>query len=461
MKHKKLILVMIVALFCSFLFVTPLLAEKKTAVEGTQQKVVTLNVLSSPDNAGALKELAKLFMQNNPNIKVNVSPVSWEVLYPQILADLNAKTGAFDVCTWDLMTAGSIAKGMLDLSKYAKEHPNLVDPNFDIKDFIPTAFHIYGMWKNKNIGYPFYGATMFLFYRKDYFENQNYKNQFKKIYGYDLEPPKTWEEAVDVAKFFTKSENPNSPTEYGITLMFPRTHTLFYMYVNWFAEYRRSPEGIKKFGKVDLDWGDLFTADHKPAFNSKEGVKAIKMMMKIMKYSPDPLGSDYGETYEAFGHGKAAMCPSWTAVLSGWKNIPDVSPIKDKVGVAVIPGGHPVSGGWGLGINGASKHKAEAFKFIQFATSKKGDKIQWLKFRIGPTRYSVVRDPEVLADSPWMKGVYVESLQNASHRPRIPQEPKLEDLMVGTLSEILLGNKPDIAKALDDLAAKWMEILNK
>jgi ABC-type glycerol-3-phosphate transport system substrate-binding protein len=431
------------------------------AFPGRAEGAVKLNVLSSPDNADALIEIAQLFMQENPDITIEVSPVSWDVLYPQILADIISKTGAFDVTTWDLMTAGSIAKGMLDLEKFGKEHPDLVDPNFDVEDFIPTAFHVYGLWEGKNIGYPFYGATMFLFYRKDYFEDEKLKAAFKEKYGRELVPPATWEEALDVTKFFTKSENPDSPTEYGITVMFARTHTLFYMYINWFAQLRRSEAGIAKFGEVSLDWGDLFTADHQPAFNSEEGVKAVEMMMEIMQYSPDPLGSDYGETFEAFGQGTAAMCPSWTAVLSGWKDLPEVSPVDEKVGVAVIPGGHPVSGGWGLGINDASKHKEEAFRFVQFATSQQSDKLQWMKYRIGPTRRSVLSDPEMLADSPWMAGVYEESLENASHRPRIPEEPKIEDIMVGTLSEILLGNKPDIAAALDELAAEWNKILGQ
>ncbi len=447
------LLIVIACLSLAFVIGFPSFGGKK------KEEVVTLNVLSSPDNADALIEIVKLFTQENPNIKVNISPVSWEVLYPQILADITARTGAFDVATWDLMTAGSIAKGMLDLKKFGKEHPDLVDPNFTIEDFIPAALHVYGYWQDKNIGYPFYGATMFLFYRKDYFEDPAMKSAFKNKYGRNLAVPVTWKEATEVAQFFTRSENPASTTEYGITLMFPRSHTLFYMYINWFAEQRRSKEGIAKFGEVDLDWGDLFTADKRPAFNSPEGVKAVQMMMEIMKYSPDPLGSDYGETFEAFGQGIAAMCPSWTAVLAGWKDMPAVSPVSEKVGVAVIPGGHPVSGGWGLGVNDASKHKEAAFRFVQFATSKKSDKLQWMKYRIGPTRYSVLNDPEVLRDSPWMKGVYAESLQNASHRPRIPEEPRLEDVMVGTLSEILLGKKPDIARALNELAAEWNRIL--
>jgi ABC-type glycerol-3-phosphate transport system substrate-binding protein len=422
---------------------------------------VNLVVWSSPDNADALHELAQNFMAKNPDVQIEVTPLSWEVLYPRILQDLTSGAGSFDVTTWDLMTAGAIAPGMLDLEAFAKEHPELVDPNFDDEDFIPTAKYVYGYWKDKRIGYPFYGAAMFFFYRKDLFSDPALQAKFKAEYGRDLAVPKTWEEAKEVAKFFTKKFNPDSPTEYGIALMFPRTHTLFYMYLNFFGPYRRSPEGIAKFGKVNLDWGDYFTADGLPAFNSEEGVRALQDMIDLMQYAPDPLGSDYGETLEAFGKGMVAMVPQWTACLASWKESPLLQPFEEKVGVAVMPGGTPVSGGWGLGINAASKNKEVAFRFIQYATSKEGDKIQWLKYRIGPTRKSVVEDPEVLADSPWLKEAYIASLDGASHRPRIPEEPRLEDILVGTLSEILLGQQPNSIETLNLVASEWKKILGR
>ncbi len=422
---------------------------------------VNLVVWSSPDNADALYELAQNFMAQNPEVQIEVTPLSWEVLYPRILQDLTSGAGSFDVTTWDLMTAGAIAPGMLDLDAFAREHPELVDPNFDDADFIPTARYVYGFWREKRIGYPFYGAAMFFFYRKDLFNDPVLQEKFKAEYGRDLAVPKTWEEAKEVAKFFTRKFNPDSPTEYGIALMFPRTHTLFYMYLNFFAPYRRSPEGIAKFGEVDLDWGDYFTATGLPAFNSEEGVRALQDMIDLMQYAPDPLGSDYGETLEAFGKGLVAMVPQWTACLASWKESPALQPFEEKVGVAVMPGGAPVSGGWGLGINAASKNKEAAFRFIQYATSKEGDKIQWLKYRIGPTRKSVLEDPEVLADSPWLKEAYLASLEGASHRPRIPEEPRLEDILVGVLSEILLGQQPNTVETLNLVADEWKRILGK
>lgn len=107
-------------------------------VGGYAQKQVVLNVWSSPDNADALQDIAQRFMQKYPNIKVQVTPISWEVLYPRMLADVASGTGAFDVATWDVMTAGAVAKGFVDLNEFRKQNPDLVDPNWDMKDFDPT-----------------------------------------------------------------------------------------------------------------------------------------------------------------------------------------------------------------------------------------------------------------------------------------------------------------------------------
>ena len=414
---------------------------------GFSAEKVRINCVSSPDNADPLVDFSREFMAKYPNIEVKVIPLSWEVLYPRILADFASHAGAYDTMTWDLMTGGACSQGLADLEKIRAQYPEIVDPGYDIQDFIPTAWHVYGMWRDKNIGLPFYGATMFFFYRKDYFQQLG------------IEVPTTWEEVLKSARLLTREYNPNSPSKYGIALMFPRTHTLFYMYLNWFGPLRRSPAGIAKFGEVDLDWGDYFTQEKKPAFNSLEGVKALELIKELMPYSPDPLGSDYGETLEYFGKGLVAMVSQWTACIASWKTSPELSPYNEKVGVAVIPGGHPVSGGWGLGINNDTPHKKEAYMWIQFATDKEHDKLHWLKYSVGPNRYSTCKDPEVLREYPWLKDVYITSLEQASHRPRIPEEPKLEDITVGAFSEILLGRKPANLATLQKLADQWMKIL--
>jgi hypothetical protein len=55
--------------------------------------------------------------------------------------------------------------------------------------------------------------------------------------------------------------------------------------------------------------------------------------------------------------------------------------------------------------------------------------------------------------------VLQETYATETNRPRIPEEPKLEDLAVGYFSEILLGTKPLTLETLHELALKWLEVL--
>ena len=429
------------------------------AVAGSAPVSGTLNVWVVPEGADAMYDLAQSFMREYPSVRVQVTPLSWEILYARILQDVASGTGAFDVATWDVMTAGAVSRGMLDLEQFGREHPEFVLPGHDPADFDPIAWRTAGLWEGKNIGFPFYLNTMFLYYRKDLFEEPNLKAQFHQRYGYDLKVPETWAEARDVAEFFTRRSNPSSPTEYGIALMFPRTHTTFYEFLLFFGPYRRSETGLQKFGPVNFEYGDYFTADLRPAFDGPEGVAAIDTIKSLLPFSPDPLGSDYGETIEYFARGLVAMVPQWGAAWASFQASDALAPALQKVGVATMPGGHSVSGNWGLGVNASSRNPGAAYLFAQYATSRAADKGKFLKFGLLPTRSSTLEDPEVRTADPRM-AVLGEIVATQTHRPRIPEEPRLEDVAVGTFTEILLGSVP-AEQGLRRLGEEWMRILGR
>jgi maltose-binding protein MalE len=121
-----------------------------------------------------------------------------------------------------------------------------------------------------------------------------------------------------------------------------------------------------------------------------------------------------------------------------------------------------VSGQWALGINKfiPEDKKLAAFKFIIFATSKWADKNKFLKFAVAPARISTLKDPEVRAADPRVPALEVTYVTQ-THRPRIPEEPRLEDITVETFSKILSGELPLSMETLNDLAKKWEEILGK
>ncbi len=124
--------------------------------------------------------------------------------------------------------------------------------------------------------------------------------------------------------------------------------------------------------------------------------------------------------------------------------------------------GRSVSGQWALGINKfiPEDRKVAAFKFIIFATTKWADKNKFLRFAVAPARISTLKDPEVRAADPRVPALEVTYVTQ-TRRPRIPEEPRLEDITVETFSKILAGQLPLSMSTLNDLAKKWMEILGK
>jgi ABC-type glycerol-3-phosphate transport system substrate-binding protein len=438
-------------------------------------KSASLNVLSSPDCADFLKYAANEFMKIYSQVTINVIPMSWEALYPKILSDLQSKTGAYDLFTIDVMTLGSVVSaGAASLDMIMKKYPDIIDPNLDIPDFEPTYFGYGSVWAGEIYGLPVYPNHMFLYYRKDYFSDPKLQSLYKSQTGKSLDVPKTWDECIQVAKFFTKSSNPQSPTDYGIALMFPTTHTMMYNVLNWLGPIRQSPTGISKYGPLDLYYGDYATSDGKIWFANDDGARAVQLIQQLLPYSPDPFGSDYGETIAQFTAGTTAMCPTWSVPYGDFVKAlagGDYMKARDIIGVEMIPGIYdgttlvrkPVSGGWAMGINGSlpEERTRAAFVFAEFATSKEMDLTHWLKFVMPPARmsnWSNLQAREVL--NPALFDTYTASMRSLSYRPRIPQEPDMERIGNPMWQDIIAGRKP-LMDGLKALASEWQNLVNQ
>jgi multiple sugar transport system substrate-binding protein len=435
------------------------LAPALQRAAATAARTVALTVWATPETAGALGDLAPRFTEQNPTITVTVAPMVWEALSPQILADVAARAGAYDLATWDAQAAGAVAQSFLDLDAFRKAHLDLVDPNYDVSDFDPGVWRAGGVWAGKNIGIPFHNNTLLFYYRKDLFSDHALRASFYAKYNRPLGAPKTWGEAADVAAFFTQWATPSSPTPYGIGLMFPRAPTLFSMYVLFWADYRRSAAGLAEWGKVDPDYGDYFTGARTPAFANTFGVRALQDMKTLMPYSPAPLRSDSAEVLDHFSKGTVAMALHWASVWPAFQQSQVLQPVDEKVGVALMPGTHSVGGIWALGINRVTRHPVEAFKFLQWATNGQNDKERFLKFGLAPARISSIMDPEVRKTDPRASAL-LDTYPAQGYRPRISAAPRLEDATVGTFSEILGRQRTNDTAALQALAAEWGKIVS-
>ena len=148
-----------------------------TGGEGSAEAKGSITVWAMGAEGDELGAFAKDFMTENPDIKVRVTPVSWDVAHDKILTSIaGSKTPDVSLIgtTW---MAEFAETGALD------ETPDSIDKSA----FLPNA------WKTVNVqgteyGVPWYVETRALYYRTD----------LAKKAGWS-EPPATWDELKQLA----------------------------------------------------------------------------------------------------------------------------------------------------------------------------------------------------------------------------------------------------------------------
>ncbi len=319
--------------------------ETRPVKNQTNNNIKVLMLESSASDA--IKMLLPDFEQQK-GIKVQIDTYPIVELYEKICSESQKNT--YDIFQIDVPWLAEFIESnfLAELDSFISTYPETIE------GFIPGVLNIYSKYKNKYFALPYMFGTQLLFYRKDLFENLNIKQQFKKIYQNELKPPKTWKEFNIIAKFFTKSFNPDSPIEYGTTLgaRFPTGAICEFLPRMW------------SYGGEIIDIsGNLFLEE-------KAAIKGLKNYIESFSYSfPNSVENYWEEEVEEFSQGKAAMMILFVAHVT---EITDRSKSKivGKIGYEIIPGNCPVLGGWSLGINKKSENKSSSFSFIRWATSK-------------------------------------------------------------------------------------------
>ncbi|KRE34973.1 hypothetical protein ASG81_22440 [Paenibacillus sp. Soil522] len=227
----------------------------------------------------ALSAIAPDF-QKETGIKVNVQEVGRDGYLQKVSTQLLGQDKGMDVVLMLNNYMGQFgAGGQLEpLDKYIEQSGS------DMNRFLPASAESV-KYQDKSFALPFDVSTMFLIYRKDLIPK----------------PPTTWEEYNKLAAQFTKSKNPDSPTEFGIAFQGKHGETQpkdFYQY----------------FWSMG---GQFFDANMNPTLSSKEGVQALSFLVDA--YRKDKVMPADASTYEfpevlsAFQNEKAAMIINWNA----------------------------------------------------------------------------------------------------------------------------------------------------
>jgi len=133
-------------------------------------------------------------------IDVNVEVVNYAEMHTKLVPQLVAPKGSYSAIVVDFYWVGEFTKaGWL-----SPLDERITADKIDTSVYVPKLMDLVGKVDGVTYMLPFYNYAMGLLYRKDLLDDAKNKADFKAANGFDLAPPKTWDEYLKQVAFFTK-----------------------------------------------------------------------------------------------------------------------------------------------------------------------------------------------------------------------------------------------------------------
>jgi ABC-type glycerol-3-phosphate transport system substrate-binding protein len=392
----------------------------------------TVNILMEgvPDTE-YVKTLLPEFKQAT-GIDVNLEVVNYAEMHTKLVPQLVAPSGSYSAIVVDFYWVGEFTKAgwLQPLDERIKAD------NFDTSVYVPKLMDLVGKVDGTTYMLPFYNYAMGLLYRKDLIEDEKNKAGFKAKYGFDLAPPRTWDEYLKQVEFFTK-DGINGVVNQGL---------------------RPDPIAMEWSNYLFANGGEYHDDNWKPTLDTEAGVKAVEQYStNVNKYGPVGSASfSFDEAFNVMAQGKAYSYITYNFFRAGIDD-PTKSAVVGKVEIMPVPGTEPGKGGslngaWGWAIPKSSPNPDAAWKFLQWVESPEVAKKRALQGG-SPTRTDVFDDAEVNAKYPYAKALK-EMLLTSHNFPVFTYTPQLVEVLGRELSLAVAGEK----KASDALAAVEAEM---
>ena len=200
---------------------------------------------------------------------------------------------------------------------------------------------------------PFDVSVQMLFYHKPLFENIGQIRAYYELTGKSLRVPETYEEFMQVSRFFSRAHRPDSPVPYGSTLALSRPMSL-------------SSEFLPRI----LSSGELsYTPSGCLNLLTPQVLHALEQHIDFARYvNPETAGS-WGEIAQGFINQQSATTVMFTNHGAHFVRNQGRS-TSMEIGFATIPGKRPVLGGASLGVGRESTQPQEAYEFIRWASGE-------------------------------------------------------------------------------------------
>lgn len=366
-------------------------------------------------------------------IDVNLEVVNYAEMHTKLVPQLVAPKGSYSAIVVDFYWVGEFTKaGWL-----APLDDRIAADKIDTSVYIPKLMDLVGKVNGVTYMLPFYNYAMGLLYRKDLLENDKNKADFKALNGFDLAPPKTWDEYLKQVAFFTKDDM------HGV--------------VN--QGLRPDPIAMEWSNYLFANGEEYHDDDWRPTFNNEKGAAALdQYATNVNKYGPVGSASfSFDEAFNVMAQGKAYSYITYNFFRASIDD-PSKSSVVGKVEIMPVPGPTPgsgasLNGAWGWAIPKSSPNPDAAWTFLKWVESRDTAKKRALQDG-SPTRTDVFDDAEVNSKYPYAQALK-QMLLTSHNFPVFTYTPQLVEVLGRELSLAVAGEK----KSPDALAAVQTEFI--
>ena len=324
------------------------------------------------------QQIIQNFEDQNPNVIVQLEPVSGRDYYARLLTQLSAKAAP------DIMQIGDDAvPSFVSKNAFVPLDTYLTGINFDPSIYLPGLLDP-GKIDGKQYLLPKDYSPLAVYYNKNLFDAASVPYP---VEGW------TWEDLLATAQQLTLKDDSGNVTQWGIQL--PAAWTTGFEY--WVA----------------AAGGSLISADGKSftgAMDSPEVARAVQFyadLYNTYQVAPQPADMNaFGGGNSEFANGKAAMMLFGRWPQGGFKTNPNISlgvvaPPQDKVRANILFWG-------GFGIATTSEQADTAFKYLSFVSGEPGAQV-WKDWAL-PAVKSVAESSGLSADP--IEGVWIGELNH-------------------------------------------------
>jgi multiple sugar transport system substrate-binding protein len=463
-----------VALSCAWL-------AAGTAGAAQDFKGVTVNVMTfvGPQIAEPLQRRAPEF-EKLTGAKVNIQTVPFSDLYQKLLTDWASGTNSVDAAVFAPQWMVDYTKGgfLEDLSGRIAKDPALKED--DVMPFF------------RDFSQRFNGKTYLVALDGD-FQMVYYRTDILKELG--KEPPKTWDDYLDIAKAANGKVFPGGDGKpvAGSCISKKRNAQAYWAIISIAGGYIQS-KGTAQGAFFD-------PRNFNPLVNNDGFKAALDVYKESTKYGPpNEINLDVGDTRSAFISGHCALTLDWGDV--GVLAIDaKQSKVIDKVGAVILPGSTKVLnrdtgklvpcdkstcpyavdgvnhapfaafGGWSGGINAKASQKVKdaAYAFLSFMSQPAQSNVD---VTIGATGFNPYRRSQFTDMSIWKKAgmsdaaaaSYLGAIKASLQSPnmiidlRIPQNQRYEQVVLDTAVARFLAGELDADATMKAIVSGWNEI---